>query len=64
MCRFSQSVRMLSGSALVLAMRNILIDGAAPPMSLILNLAIAASFALALGFLIFGRLKTRFYEHI
>jgi hypothetical protein len=33
-------------------------------MSLIFNLAIAASFALALGFLIFGRLKTRFYEHI
>ena len=51
-------------SALVLAMRNILIDGTAPPMSLIFNLAIAASFALALGFLIFGRLKTRFYEHI
>ena len=51
-------------AALVLAMRNILMDGTAPPVSLIANLTIAASFALALGFLIFGQLKARFYEHI
>jgi ABC-type polysaccharide/polyol phosphate export permease len=51
-------------AALVLAMRNILMDGTAPPLSLIANLTIAAAFALTLGFLIFGRLKARFYEHI
>ncbi len=51
-------------AALVLAMRNILMDGIAPPMSLILNLTVAAGFALTLGFLIFRRLKGRFYEHI
>jgi ABC-type polysaccharide/polyol phosphate export permease len=51
-------------AALVLAMRNILLDGTAPPTSLIVNLTMAASFALGLGFLIFGRLKSRFYEHI
>ncbi len=51
-------------AALVLAMRNILIDGIPPPMSLVLNLVIAASFTLAVGLLIFGRLKARFYEHI
>jgi lipopolysaccharide transport system permease protein len=51
-------------AALVLAMRNILMDGVAPPTSLVVNLTIAASFALALGSLIFRRLKPGFYEHI
>jgi ABC-type polysaccharide/polyol phosphate export permease len=51
-------------AALVMAMRNILMDGIAPPASLLVNLAIAAAFALSGGLLIFGRLKTRFYEHI
>jgi lipopolysaccharide transport system permease protein len=51
-------------SALVFAMRNILMDGTAPPMSLIVNLTMAAAFALGLGILIFRRLKYRFYEHI
>jgi lipopolysaccharide transport system permease protein len=51
-------------AALVMAMRNILMDGIAPPTSLILNLTIAAGFALGAGLLIFRRLKPRFYEHI
>jgi lipopolysaccharide transport system permease protein len=51
-------------AALVLAMRSILMEGTAPPISLIANLAVAASFAVGLGFLIFRRLKARFYEHI
>jgi ABC-type polysaccharide/polyol phosphate export permease len=51
-------------AALVMALRNILIDGIAPPMSLIVNLVLAASFTLSFGFLIFRRLKYRFYEHI
>jgi ABC-type polysaccharide/polyol phosphate export permease len=51
-------------AALVLAMRNILMDGIAPPTSLIENLLIAASVAVGLGILIFRRLKVRFYEHI
>jgi len=51
-------------AALVMALRNILIDGIPPPMSLIVNLLLAASFTLSLGFLIFRRLKYRFYEHI
>jgi hypothetical protein len=33
-------------------------------MSLIVNLVLAASFTLSFGFLIFRRLKYRFYEHI
>ena len=51
-------------AALVLAMRNILIDGIPPPMSLVINLLIAACLSLAAGFAVFGQLKERFYEHI
>jgi ABC-type polysaccharide/polyol phosphate export permease len=51
-------------AALVLAMRNILIDGVPPPMSLVVNMVIAACVAMGLGLVIFGRLKPRFYEHI
>lgn len=51
-------------AALVLAMRAILLDGHAPPMSLIINLTLAASVSLLAGFAIFGRLKLYFYEHM
>jgi ABC-type polysaccharide/polyol phosphate export permease len=51
-------------AALVFAMRHILLEGVAPPMSLMLNLTIAASAALGLGLAIFRRLKPYFYEHI
>jgi len=44
--------------------RNILMDGTAPPASLIENLTIAASVALGLGFLIFHRLKPGFTNTI
>jgi ABC-type polysaccharide/polyol phosphate export permease len=51
-------------AALVLAMRNILLDHQAPPTTLILNMVIAAAMALAIGLLVFGRLKRSFYEYI
>jgi ABC-type polysaccharide/polyol phosphate export permease len=51
-------------AALVMAMRNILIDQQPPPMSLVLNMVIVAAVALGAGLLAFGRLKPRFYEHI
>jgi ABC-type polysaccharide/polyol phosphate export permease len=51
-------------AALVLAMRHILMEGAAPPASLLVNLTVAAAFAIGLGMLIFRQLKPRFYEHI
>lgn len=49
---------------MVLATRNILMDGKAPPPSLMLNLVTVAAVTLGLGLLIFGRLKRRFYEHL
>lgn len=51
-------------AALVLAMRNILIENQPPPPTLISNMVIVAAVALALGMLIFGRLKRGFYEYI
>jgi ABC-type polysaccharide/polyol phosphate export permease len=62
--KYADIYRVNPVAALVLAMRNILMDGIAPPTSLILNMTIAASFALGAGLLIFRRLKVRFYEHI
>ena len=51
-------------AALVMALRKILMEGVAPPASLMVNLTIAAGFAVGAGLLIFRRLKPRFYEHI
>jgi ABC-type polysaccharide/polyol phosphate export permease len=51
-------------AAMVLATRNILLDGKAPSFSLISNLLVVAAFTTCLGLLIFTRLKSRFYEHI
>jgi lipopolysaccharide transport system permease protein len=51
-------------AAMVLATRNILLDGKSPSYSLISNLVVVAGFTTALGLLIFTRLKSRFYEHI
>jgi lipopolysaccharide transport system permease protein len=51
-------------AAMVLATRNILLDGKAPTHTLVSNLILAASVTTALGLLIFSQLKSRFYEHI
>jgi ABC-type polysaccharide/polyol phosphate export permease len=51
-------------AALVMAMRNILIDNQPPAATLIENMVIAAAVALGVGLLVFGRLKRSFYEYI
>jgi lipopolysaccharide transport system permease protein len=51
-------------AALVMAMRNILIDRQAPAESLVLKMFIAAVVTMALGLLLFRRLKPHFYEHL
>ncbi|MEQ1885659.1 MAG: ABC transporter permease [Bryobacteraceae bacterium] len=51
-------------AAMVMAMRNILLDQKAPPTSLIVNLFIASAFVCGLGILLFQSLKRRFYEHL
>jgi ABC-type polysaccharide/polyol phosphate export permease len=51
-------------AALVLAMRNILIDHQPPPATLLINMVFAAALMLSLGLIVFGKLKRRFYEFI
>lgn len=51
-------------AALVLAMRNILIDTAPPPSSLLIKLSAISIFMLVSGVLVFRALKPRFYDHL
>jgi lipopolysaccharide transport system permease protein len=51
-------------AALVLAMRNIMIDARTPPSSLLLKLTAISIFILALGIIVFRNLKPRFYDHL
>jgi len=51
-------------AAMVMALRTILLDGAAPAPSLLIKLAISSLTALGIGFLVFRRLKTAFYDYL
>jgi len=51
-------------AALVLAMRSILMQGHAPPWTLLYKLTITSLTAFAVGLFIFRRLKHRFYDYL
>lgn len=51
-------------AALVQASRNILLDGAAPPNSLMIKLAFSSSVMLLLGLAIFRKLQAKFYNYL
>jgi ABC-type polysaccharide/polyol phosphate export permease len=51
-------------AAMVMALRTILLDGAAPAPSLLIKLAISSLTALGIGFLVFRRLKPAFYDYL
>lgn len=51
-------------AALILAMRNILMEGQAPRWELLVKLTAVAIFTFTFGFIIFQRLKRRFYDHL
>ncbi len=51
-------------AALVLASRNVLLDGAAPPMTLLLKLALSSGLVFVAGLLYFRRMKPGFYDHL
>jgi lipopolysaccharide transport system permease protein len=51
-------------AALVMAMRNVLLDGVAPANSLLFQLTLVSVLMLALGWVVFGRLKRRFYDYL
>lgn len=51
-------------AALVLAMRIILLEGKAPPNTLLIKLSVVAFVTFALGMIIFRKLQTRFYDYL
>jgi ABC-type polysaccharide/polyol phosphate export permease len=51
-------------AALVLALRNILLDGVPPPPLLLIKLTVSSVAMLGLGFLVFRRLKPGFYDYL
>jgi lipopolysaccharide transport system permease protein len=51
-------------AALVLASRHILLEGIAPPISLMSKLALSSALVFGGGLLFFRRLKQGFYDHL
>jgi ABC-type polysaccharide/polyol phosphate export permease len=51
-------------AALVLALRNILLEAAAPPSTLLIKLALVSTFTFGAGWYVFRRLKPRFYDYL
>ena len=51
-------------AALVLASRNVLLEGIAPPTSLLIKLAVVSMSMLLVGALVFRRLEARFYNYL
>ncbi len=51
-------------AALVLASRNILLDGIPPPTSLLLKLVASSTLVFAAGFTVFRALRRRFYDYL
>ena len=51
-------------AAVVFALRDILMQGVAPPASLLWRLAASSTLTLLLGLFVFGRLKRRFYNYL
>src|SRR5262249_31317068 len=62
--RFKEVYQYNPLAALILALRNILLDAKAPPGSLLMKLAFSSMLVLACGLYTFRKLKGRFYNFI
>lgn len=62
--RYADVYRFNPVAAVVLSLRNILLEGKAPLQSTLVNLTIVSALAFVAGVLVFRRLKGSFYEHI
>jgi len=51
-------------AAVVIALRYILLNGVAPPASILWKLSVGSLLMLAFGFLVFRRLKRRVYNYL
>ena len=51
-------------AALVLALRNILLEGTAPRPTLLIKLTSVSVVTFCIGWFVFGRLKSRFYDSL
>jgi lipopolysaccharide transport system permease protein len=51
-------------AALILAMRDILLEGHAPRWELLVKLTLVAAFTFVFGLAVFQKLKRRFYDHL
>jgi ABC-type polysaccharide/polyol phosphate export permease len=61
---YSELYKLNPLAALILALRTIILDGAAPHSELLVKLSISSSAVFILGWLVFGRLKKRFYDYL
>jgi len=51
-------------AALILALRTIVLDDASPRWELLVKLSVSSSIIFVLGWLVFGKLKRRFYDYL
>jgi ABC-type polysaccharide/polyol phosphate export permease len=62
--QYKEIYRLNPVAAMTFALRNIFIDGTSPATSLLLRLVGSSALMLVLGFLVFRRLKPRFYNYL
>jgi len=62
--RFAEIYKLNPIAALVLALRNILLEGVPPPTSLLVRLCFISLFMLGVGLLVFRHLKEGFYDYL
>jgi lipopolysaccharide transport system permease protein len=62
--RFHEVYRINPVAAVVMAFRNVLLEGKAPADTLMLRMAAVSFLTLVSGFLVFSRLKPRFYDSL
>jgi len=61
---YSEIYKLNPLAALILAMRTIVLDGAAPHSELLVKLSISSTCVFILGWIVFGKLKKRFYDYL
>jgi len=61
---YSEIYKLNPLAALILALRTIVLDGAPPRWELLVKLSLSSSFMFVVGWLIFRKLKRRFYDYL